>query len=229
MPIKFLKKLLGKKDDIYIPSTFRGAGLPQTPSPRFKQIAEIREVASYKDLPLATGKDVLLIDDFNHGDIDRYVKETINAEATWELQDGLGLDGKGLKVHYKLGLVQAHRAADLARKFIMHEGVQDWSGYSHLNFVIKVKKPTSILKVCVIDQDGDWWSFVNERLLLPDIWYWMKIPLREMYVLQDFSIQGNGVMDLDKVAEIRFLFDSIHMGSNLTENIVYLDQVFLSR
>ena len=49
-----------------------------------------------------------------------------------------------------------------------------------------------------------------------------------MFVLEGFSIQGDGVQDLSSVAELRFVFDSTKSKPNLIENTVYIDEVFLS-
>ncbi len=195
------------------------------------QIAKIKKIRSSNDLPTSrqNGK-ILIIDNFEHANLDLYVREHHNAKVKCEITAKAGLRGNALKINYQLGLQPNElRCVDVARKFIMKEGIQDWSAYKYLNFTFKVQKATSLLRVCIVEEDGDWWNCINHELFDADFWYWVKIPLTEMFILKEFSIQGDGKQDFTKVAEIRFLFDSTNIGHNLTENTAYIDQVFLSK
>ena len=230
---KLIRKVLGRSDATAAPPAMTPSTWsqdPPTPVSKYPTIATIQEVKGFRDLPIAKGgAGVLLLDDFEHGNLDLYVREEVHANAKSELLDGIGLKGKGMKVYYQLDLDQEHRSVDIARKFIMKEGVQDWSAYKDINLVIKVEKATALLRLCIIEEDGDWWNFVNYEVLEPGKWYWVKIPLEKMFPLENFSIKGDGKQDFSKVAELRFLFDSTDIGVNLPENTAYLDQVFLSR
>lgn len=197
---------------------------------KFPQIAEIKEITGFKDLPLGNKRNpTLLVEDFEHGDIDLYVREGENAELECEIGKPYGLKGKGLKIRYSIKPMQEHRGVDISRKFILEGSLRDWSAYTHLNVVVKVQQVTSLLRVCIVERDGDWWNFINNEIFEPDVWYWVRIPMRTMYVLEDFSIKGDGKQDLTQVAEMRFLFDGTNIGQNPLENTVCLDCVFLSR
>lgn len=228
--VSFKKKKTGKGNSI--PTDKSHSGPAEEPhAKRFPPIAQIKEIKSFNDLPIAKkGRAALMIDDFNHTNLKLYVREHHNAKMKCEIVSNADLKGKALKVHYQLGLSpDEFRSTDISRKFIISEGVQDWSAYKHLNFAIKVKKSTSLLRVCIVEEDGDWWNFVNSEVLDGDKWYWVKVPLKKMYLLEAFSIKGDGKQNLNKVAEIRYLFDSTNLGYNLIDNIVYLAKVFLSK
>lgn len=228
MPLGFLRSLLKKSPQQK--STVSQSILTSPVSIKsetFPQIATITKVSSVKDIPLS--KDTLLVDDFEHGDASLYESDNDNGKISFEILKGAGLKGKGLKVHYILEPIEDYRSTDIARKFSRKEGLQDWSQYTHLNFVIKVQAPSSVLRTCIVEADEDWWNFINQEFLEGGKWYWIRIPLKKMFILKNFSVQGDGKQDLSRVAELRFIFDSIVLGHNLTENTVYLDQIFLSK
>ncbi len=201
----------------------------QGASMAFKQIASITVIGSFKDLPLSEKEQkTLLIENFSRGNLEQYITEEKNAKGTYSLS-GEGLEGNCLKVHYRLkALPQSYRAVDLARKFILEDEVQDWSAFRFLNLAVKVEHPTTLLRICIVEEDGDWWNLINTKLLVANIWHWIRIPMDEMYALKDFDIHGDGKQDLSKVAELRIIFDSTNSGKDFIENTAYIDQVFLS-
>jgi hypothetical protein len=73
---------------------------------------------------------------------------------TYGLQNDAGINGNGLRISYQFDSSRDHRAADLARKFIQREGLQDWTAYNTLHFAFKVQKRTSALRVVVVEGDG---------------------------------------------------------------------------
>ena len=195
----------------------------------FPNLAEIKEIRSSSELPVAHAtEEILVVDDFEHGDLNFYVQDTQKAEMDYEIHDTAGIKGRGLKIHYQFDPLGDHMSADLARKFIENEGIQDWLAYDYLNFAFKVQNRTDVLRVVIVESDGDWWNVINNEFFEADRWYLVKVPLRGMFVLEDFSIQGDGVQDLSSVAELRFVFDSTNSKPNPTENTVYIDEVFLS-
>ena len=224
---KIFRKVLSRKQlqDLHRTETLNSIHT----RPQFEQIADIKPTESPKELPVSQkGSAVRVIDDFSSADLKRFTTEEHHAEGTYTLSSK-GFQGKCLKVHYRLDpTTRKFRSVDIARKFIIESDVQDWSEYSFLNLVVRMEKPTSLLRVCIVEEDGDWWNFINNQELEGGRWYLVRIPMKDMFLLKDFSIQGDGKQDLSKVAELRIIFDSTNIGQNLTENTAYIDRIFLS-
>lgn len=197
---------------------------------RYPPLAEIVEIRGLQDLANENRNSPHLpVDGFEHGNLDLYTQECERASMTCAIEAEQASGEKALTIHYRFESVVGHYSADIARKFIQREGIQDWSAYANLNLVLKVNKATSLLRVCIVEEDGDWWDFINTEIFEADRWYLVRIPMRKMFLLEDSRIRGDGIQDLSRVAEVRFIFDCTNPGQNPRENTLFIDRVFLSR
>ncbi|MFH1849292.1 MAG: carbohydrate binding domain-containing protein [archaeon] len=160
-----------------------------------------------------------LFEDYE-GDLRAYLLEKEDSRMEASVDTG-GICGRHLRISYSHGTGAGFHTARLN-----YPGTHDWSQFSYVSFLFMAEKDTRLLAFVIEDRDrnsviGDFWWFVNMRLLEGNKWYLVTVPLKDMYPVEGHPI-GNGKQDYDDINRAMFAFEA-----GPESNVVHIDNIYL--
>jgi len=189
------------------------------------------DIDAITSCPIKASEDQLQILSFDPGVKDLLIPRTANVDYDIQVVSDV-LCESGVKVSYSfLEKEEGWWMFDISHPYYNSDHPISWERYRYFNIVLKSEKSTNHLMILIGEHAGDWWDFINTRQFEANTWYLVSIPFSSFRKsLEDMStpLVGDGMFSREWLNEYRILFHNDILEGNPMENVVWVDEVFLS-